>query len=114
MAAVAWYRGNSMLVTWPLRNEADGSLITGADAVTVQASVFDAGTDTAIEDDQGNSINPVSMSYDSDEEEWQGTAPADADLDGIDQVDIHYSAEGGDDLTADRWDRSVEVKERSG
>lgn len=114
MATAAFYIGNSMLSTWPLRNEADGSLITDQHAVSVEVNVFEAGTDTPIEDDQGNSINPVSMSYDSGEEEWQGTAPADADLEGIDQVDIQYLAEGGDNLTAERWDRGVDVKERSG
>lgn len=114
MAASAWYKDNSMLITWDLKNEADGSRITDQDSVTVEANVFEAGTSNAIQDDQGNSINPVSMSYDSGEEEWQGTAPADADLDGIDQVDIQYLADGGDDLTAERWDRGVEVRERGG
>lgn len=102
------YENASMLIRWPLENEADSSAITSG--VTVEAHLFEPGTTTDITDGS-DPINPISLSHQSGKT-WQGTIPSNADLSAGDQVDIRYTVDGGNDLSDEQWDRNVPVRER--
>lgn len=110
MAADAWYPGNTMATSWRIQDESTEEDVTSG--ITVEARLFDAASGDPIQDEAGDSINPIEMTYSADQEEWQGEAAADADVDEIDAVDIQYLADGGPGLSAEWWDEGVPVTTR--
>lgn len=111
MSAV-FFEDTSLLISWEVRTEKDGSLVTDSDPVTVEAFLYDPEDGTAITKENGNSVNPVSLSYNSDEEEWQGVIPSDVTLEAGDRVDIKYVVDGGAGMKDTEWDRDTRVRER--